>query len=52
MSGVLCVITLGEVLRLVWCVDNWATLLKVTGRYTKLSSLKICAYSISLKQMQ
>ena len=29
MSGVLCVMTPGEVLMLLWCVDNWDTLLKV-----------------------
>ena len=29
MSGVLCVLNPGEVLMLLWCVDNWATLLKV-----------------------
>ena len=29
MSGALCVMTPGEVLRLLWCVDNWDILLKV-----------------------
>ena len=29
MCGVLCVMTPGEVLMLLWCVDNWATPLKV-----------------------
>ena len=29
MSGVLCVMTSGEVLMLQWCVDKWATPLKV-----------------------
>ena len=29
MSGVLCVMTPGEVLMLLWCADSWDTLLKV-----------------------
>ena len=29
MSGVLCVMTPGEVQMLLWCVDNWDTPLKV-----------------------
>ena len=29
MSGVLCVMTSGEVLMLLWCVDKWDTPLKV-----------------------
>ena len=29
MSGVLCVMTPGEVLMLLWCVDSWAIPLKV-----------------------
>ena len=31
MCGVLCVLTLGEVLMLLWCVDNWVTPHKVRG---------------------
>ena len=35
MSGVLCVMTSGEVLMLLWCVDNWATPLKVVWYFVK-----------------
>ena len=31
MNGVLCVMTPGEVLMLLWCVDNWDTPLKVSS---------------------
>ena len=31
MNGVLCVMTPGEVLMLLWCVDSWDTLLKVSS---------------------
>ena len=30
ICGVLCAMTLGGVLMLLWCVDNWDTLLKVS----------------------
>ena len=33
MSGVLCVMTSGEVLMLLWCADSWATALKVINDY-------------------
>ena len=33
MSGVLCVMTSGEMLMLLWCADSWATTLKVINDY-------------------
>ena len=33
MNGVLCVVILGRVLMLVWCVDSWDTLLKVSNKH-------------------
>ena len=39
MSGVLCVMTSGEVLMLVLCVDNWDTLLKVRAIIYRLKNV-------------
>ena len=33
MCGELCVMTPGEVLMLLWCVDSWATLFKVSNMH-------------------
>ena len=38
MSGVLCVMTPGEVVMLLWCVDSWDTSLKVNKHAVSISS--------------
>ena len=42
MSGVLCVMTLGEVLMLQWCVDSWDTPLKVRKSFQQNVGIVAC----------
>ena len=49
MNGVLCVVILGRVWMLVWCVDSWDTLLKVSNNMHFLK----CIFHYSIyQQMQ
>ena len=48
MCGVLCVITCGEVLMLLWCVDSWDSPLKVRKRFQQNVGVVACCDSSSV----
>ena len=48
MSGVLCVMTPGEVVMLLWCVDNWDTQLKVREFLCWIFYLIVTSQSVNL----